>query len=56
MSEIDSAVNTIEDRIGYSFRNKGLIREALTHSSFANERKMAEIELSKTLVGKVSKE
>jgi len=49
MSEIDSAVNTIEDRIGYSFRNKELIREALTHSSFANERKINKLSCNERL-------
>ena len=27
----------LEQRIGYTFRNKDLLREALTHSSYANE-------------------
>ena len=29
---------TIEDKIGYNFKNKAYLMEALTHSSFANER------------------
>ena len=29
----------LQQRIGYTFRNESLLREALTHSSFANERK-----------------
>lgn len=28
----------LEKRIGYEFRNKGLLKTALTHSSYANER------------------
>ena len=28
---------TIEDKIGYNFKNKAYLMEALTHSSFANE-------------------
>ena len=27
----------LEERIGYTFRDKGLIKQALTHSSYANE-------------------
>ena len=27
----------LEKRIGYTFRDKKLLRQALTHSSFANE-------------------
>ena len=29
---------TIEDKIGYTFKNREYLMEALTHSSFANER------------------
>ena len=28
----------LEKRIGYTFKNKQLLSEALTHSSYANER------------------
>ncbi len=31
---------TLEARIGYQFQDKSLLRQALTHSSFANERHM----------------
>ncbi len=31
-------MKTLEQRIGYSFRNREYLNEALTHSSFANER------------------
>jgi len=30
----------LEERIGYTFKDKALLRQALTHSSFTNERKM----------------
>ena len=30
----------LEQKIGYSFQNKRLLRQALTHSSFANEQKI----------------
>ena len=29
----------LEDRIGYTFRNRSLLRQALTHLSYANEQK-----------------
>lgn len=32
--------NELEEKIGYSFKNKNLLRQALTHSSFANEQKI----------------
>ena len=31
-------IEEFEDRIGYAFHNKRLLENALTHSSFANER------------------
>ena len=30
----------LEERIGYTFRDKKLLKQALTHSSFANEQKI----------------
>ena len=30
----------LEERLGYCFRQKALLRQALTHSSYANERKL----------------
>lgn len=33
----------LEERIGYVFRDKTLIRQALTHSSYANERKINKV-------------
>lgn len=31
-------METLEDRLGYKFKNKALLQTALTHSSYANER------------------
>ncbi|MBQ8118127.1 MAG: ribonuclease III [Lachnospiraceae bacterium] len=33
-------LNMLEKRIGYTFRNKELLKQALTHSSFINEQKI----------------
>lgn len=30
----------LEERVGYAFRNAGLLKQALTHSSFTNEQKI----------------
>lgn len=37
-------IDLLEQKIGYVFRDKELIRRALTHSSYANERKINKIE------------
>ncbi len=37
---------SLEKQIGYSFKNKELLREALTHSSYAHELKARKIETS----------
>ena len=42
-------ISEFESKIGYTFKNKALIREALTHSSYANETKSKD-EKSKELV------
>ena len=34
----------LEEKIGYHFENKLLLRQALTHSSFANEQKVNKYE------------
>ena len=31
-------MDQLEQKIGYRFRNKKLLRQALTHSSYANEK------------------
>lgn len=33
----------LEQKIGYRFRNKKLLRQALTHSSYANEKKLGKL-------------
>lgn len=33
----DEMIHTLEERIGYTFREPALLKQALTHSSFANE-------------------
>ncbi len=35
MNELD--FSTLEERIGYSFKSRDILKEALTHSSYANE-------------------
>lgn len=34
-----SKIDALEEKIGYKFKNKNLIAQALSHSSYANERK-----------------
>ncbi len=36
-------INELENKIGYVFKNKHLLTQALTHSSYANERKINRI-------------
>ncbi len=38
-----SNLTEFEDKIGYHFENQGLLRQALTHSSYANERHMKKL-------------
>ena len=33
----------LEQIIGYTFQNKKLLRQALTHSSYANEKKLGKL-------------
>ena len=35
-----SKLQELQDRIGYTFEKEGLLRQALTHSSYANEKHM----------------
>lgn len=37
------ALSGLEEKIGYHFKNQGLIRQAMTHSSFANEQKIRKL-------------
>lgn len=39
----------LENKIGYSFKNKALLNEALTHSSYANEHKSKHIKYNERL-------
>ena len=39
----------LENKIGYSFQNKDLLKEALTHSSYANEHKSQHIKYNERL-------
>jgi ribonuclease-3 len=41
-NEQPGAIEVLEERIGYTFKNKELIRNALTHSSYSNEIKHKE--------------
>ena len=33
-------ISELEEKIGYQFKQQGLLRQALTHSSYANEKRM----------------
>lgn len=35
-----SKLQELQNRIGYTFEKEGLLRQALTHSSYANEKHM----------------
>ena len=41
MGEIHSAMQVLEERIGYKFTDQALLRQAVTHSSFTNEQRIA---------------
>lgn len=45
----ESRIKELEDRIGYRFQEKDLVREALTHSSYANERSIRKINCNERL-------
>ena len=36
----DYSLDLLEERIGYKFKDRALLKEAITHSSFANEQKI----------------
>ena len=38
-----SRLEEVEEIIGYQFQNRGLLRQALTHSSYANEKRMKKL-------------
>ncbi len=37
---VENCINEVESRIGYTFNNKDLLKQAITHSSFINELKI----------------
>lgn len=41
---VQKSFEKLENRIGYQFKNKALLKQALTHSSFANEQKINKFE------------
>lgn len=45
----ESKIKELEARIGYHFRERDLVREALTHSSYANERNIRKIKCNERL-------
>lgn len=45
----DEQISKLEEIIGYTFQNKEVAREALTHSSYANERKINKIACNERL-------
>ena len=46
---IEEAVSKLESILNYSFENKALLGEALTHSSYANERKINKVHCNERL-------
>ena len=36
-------IKRLEERIGYQFKDENLVRQALTHSSYANEKKLGKL-------------
>ncbi len=43
MTDENQVIGKLEEQVGYVFHNKDLARQALTHSSYANERKINRI-------------
>jgi len=40
MRDMNEVLDELQSKIGYSFNNRDLLKQALTHSSFANEQKI----------------
>ena len=38
----EEKMNRLEENIGYHFKNKDLIKEALTHTSYSNEKRRSQ--------------
>lgn len=45
----ENIITEFENRIGYNFKNRNLLRLALTHSSYANEHKMSKLACNERL-------
>ena len=43
MYQGQKSMDELQERIGYRFKNKNLLRQALTHSSYANEKHMSKL-------------
>ena len=43
MLSIKESLKKLQEKIGYSFKDESLLKQALTHSSFANEQKINKI-------------
>ena len=44
MQNRKEALQKLQDKIGYQFQDIALLKQALTHSSFANEQKINKLE------------
>ena len=40
MRNMRKALQELQEKIGYQFQEEALLKQALTHSSFANEQKL----------------
>jgi len=49
MDEVDRRMQDLEERIGYRFNNIKMLRNAMTHSSYANERHMGKLACNERL-------
>ena len=50
MRDIKEALRELQDKIGYQFKDESLLKQALTHSSFANEQKINKLNNYERLV------
>ena len=49
MNDVAHSVDRLESAINYRYKNRELAMEALTHSSYANERKLNKIACNERL-------